>query len=483
MLQQQARELSPAPYLHKAASVALAAALVMAPVAQADRTKLKPGWNLYSPQQDVELGKGAATEAEKQLHLLNDARVDRYIDALGKRLVTKAPGDAYPYQFKVVNDMSINAFALPGGYIYVHRGVIESADNEAMLAGVIGHEVGHVALRHGTNQASKAMLAQGLLALGGAAAGGGVGGALAQAGGSLFASGVLLKYGRDAERQADLIGTQILYDLSYDPRAMAQFFEKLEAESKGKQPPEILSSHPNPGNRMRAVMAEIDRLGPFPRNAQTDSAEFRSIKAYVHGLPVPKTGAATTGSTGSTGSTGGSTGSTGNSGTAAPSGPPPAPSTKLQSFQNPIVQLQHPANWQASSDGNNANFIPPNAVYPNGAIAYGTLLSVFKPQNSNATHAQANDQLVADLQRSNANMKVYRRTESLRIGRDRVNALNTLLVNDSPAGGREIDLLVTVLRPEGLVYFIFVVPEKDAGTYEGTFQNMLNSVRFVSSSR
>ncbi len=468
MLIKQARSSS-GTVLHKISAVALTAAMVLAPAAQADRTKLKPGWNLYSPQQDVELGKGASAEAEKQLQLLNDARVDRYISALGKQLVSKAPGEAYPYQFKVVNDMTINAFALPGGFIYVHRGIIETADNEAQLAGVIGHEIGHVALRHGTNQASKATLAQGLLALGGAAAGSGVGGALAQMGGSLFASGVLLKYGRDAERQSDLIGTQILYDLNYDPRAMAQFFEKLEGESKGKRPPELLSSHPNPGNRMKGVLGEIDKIGPFPKNPKTDSAEFRSIKAYVRTLPVPKAGAKPTGSSG--GATGG----------APPSGPPPAPSTRGQSFQNSILQLQHPSNWTPTSNGNDASFVPQNGQYPSGAIAYGAILGLFTPQSSRATHDEANDQLIAALQKSDPKMRLYRRAEPLRVGRDRVNGLNTLLINESPAGGREIDLLVTVLRPEGLVYFVFVVPEKDAGAYDGSFRAILDSVRFSGS--
>ena len=148
--------------------------LALAPAVFAARTKLKPGFNLYSTKQDVELGLGAAQEAEKQLPLLNDSRVDRYVDGLGKRLAALAPHEKYPYQFKVVNDLSINAFA------------------------------------------------QGLVALGGAAAGSGVGGAVAQMGGTLFATGVLLKYGRDAERQSDIIGTQLLYDAGYDPRAMAQ---------------------------------------------------------------------------------------------------------------------------------------------------------------------------------------------------------------------------------------------------------------------
>src|SRR5258708_11736997 len=144
----------------RTALTAMAVALLVvpgAPAARGDRTKLKPGWNLFSPQQDVELGSKVSKDAERQLPLCNDPRLDDYLNRLGKRLAEKAPtnGIEYPFQFKCVNDRAINAFALPGGFIYINRGSIESADNEAQLAGVMAHEISHVALRHGTNQASK----------------------------------------------------------------------------------------------------------------------------------------------------------------------------------------------------------------------------------------------------------------------------------------------------------------------------------------
>ena len=145
--------------------------------------------------------------------MLNNRRVDDYLNRLGKKLAAVAPGEKYPYQFKCVNDASINAFALPGGFLYINRGTIEAADNEAELAGVIGHEIGHVALRHGTNQASKSYLAQAPLAILGAFMGNNsVAAILAQIGTSFAANSILLKYSRDDERQSDLMGAQILYD-------------------------------------------------------------------------------------------------------------------------------------------------------------------------------------------------------------------------------------------------------------------------------
>src|SRR5258705_298621 len=145
-----------------AASFLLGLSLLLIPSAYAQRTPLKPGWNHFSPQEDITLGKRAASDAEKQLQLCNAPRVDAYLTKLGTRLAQKLPtgGVQYPFEFHCVNDKAINAFALPGGYVFVNRGAIEASDNEAQLAGVMAHELSHVALRHGTNQATKAIVAK-----------------------------------------------------------------------------------------------------------------------------------------------------------------------------------------------------------------------------------------------------------------------------------------------------------------------------------
>jgi predicted Zn-dependent protease len=255
----------------------------------ADRTPLKPGWNLFSQEQDIEMGRQVSKEAEAQLQILNNRQATDYLNALGKRLAAKAPNSQkYPFQFKVVNDKAINAFALPGGFIYVNRGAFEAASNEAQLAGVIAHEIGHVALRHGTNQASKAYLTQAPLSiLGGALGGSSALGVLAQLGIGFGANSLFLKYSRDAESQADLMGTQILYDSGYTPQAMSQFFETIEAESKGGRSVEFLSDHPNPENRIGNVNKEIQKLGAGPPNARSDSPEFQDVKQMLAGMPAP----------------------------------------------------------------------------------------------------------------------------------------------------------------------------------------------------
>jgi len=251
--------------------------LLLAPCILAERTRLRPGFNLFSVKQDVEIGRRVSRDAERKLRILHDRDLVSYTSTLGRRLASKPPGAKYPYQFQVVDDRAVNAFALPGGFLYINRGIFENADNEAQLAGVMAHEIAHVALRHGTNQMSKAYAAQAPLAIvGGVIGSGSIGAILTQLGASFAANSVLLKFSRDAERQADVMGTQILYDSNYDPRAMVQFFEKLLTKA-GSRGLEFFSDHPNPGNRIESVNEEIRKLGGS-RNFRNDSVDFQRIK-------------------------------------------------------------------------------------------------------------------------------------------------------------------------------------------------------------
>jgi predicted Zn-dependent protease len=255
-------------------SLVLAGSILLAAVAVAadGRTVLKPGWNMFSPQQDIEVGQQVSPDAEKQLSMLKNSRVDDYVNTLGRRLAAKAPGEQYPYHFQVVNDRAINAFALPGGPVYLNRGVLEAADNESQLAGVLAHEISHVALRHGTNQATKASAAQLPLAiLGGLLGSDSTKAAVAQLGASFALNSVLLKYSRTAESEADILGTQILYDAGYDPRAMGQFFEKLEAEQKSNGPAECAAA-PSPTPASSTRTGGTSRRCPRPRRSHVRRA-------------------------------------------------------------------------------------------------------------------------------------------------------------------------------------------------------------------
>lgn len=450
-----------------AASFFLGLSLLLVPGASAQRTQLKPGWNHFSPQEDITLGKRAASDAQKQLPLCNAPRVDAYLTKLGMRLAQKLPtgGVQYPFEFHCVNDKAINAFALPGGYVFVNRGAIEAADTEAQLAGVMAHELSHVALRHGTNQATKAMVAETGLGIFGAVFGDSTGGALLTTLGNFTAGGVLLRYSRTAESQADVMGTQVLFDSGYDPRAMAQFFEKLEAETRGKNPPEFLTDHPSPEHRVGRVDEEVEKLGGPPVNAMRDSAEFESIKREVLALPVVKR--------------------------PAPGVPgvftaPAPPSRSFMEYQSSGYALKYPDNWKKypDSDGGGVSFAPERGILDDGsghsALAYGLIIGVAKAKgdanDENALNGATN-QVIQDLQKSNPGMKIVRQGEHVRL--NGLPGLSTFLSNASPAGGQETDWVVTVIRPEGLVYFVCVAPQSAYDNYDQTFSSILDSVRFA----
>src|SRR5262245_54796776 len=258
------------------------------------QTVIKLPKNKYTPQQDVALGKEAAAEVRQQYPIINDETVQRYLTSLGDRLVAVAPQElkqpVYEYSFTPVNLKEINAFALPGGPMFVHRGMFDAAASEGEVVGVMAHELSHVLLRHGTANATKASnpwLQIGQMAgqIGGAMMGGAVGSAIAQ--GSQFGLGaMLLRYGRDYEKQADLLGAQIMARAGYDPRDLGHMFETIAKESGGGGNPQWLSSHPDPGNRSAYISKEATALTIA---APADTSGFSSVKTTFAGLPPAKT--------------------------------------------------------------------------------------------------------------------------------------------------------------------------------------------------
>lgn len=449
-------------------TVAASLCLLIVPCSRAQRTQLKAGWNFYSPQDDINLGKQVAVDAKRQLPSCNAPKVDAYLTELGRKLIAKLPtgGVEYPWEFHCVNDKAINAFALPGGYVFVNRGAIEAADNESQLAGVMAHELSHVVLRHGTAEATKAQAAQAGVGILGALFGGNAGGTLLTELGRFSAGGMLLRYSRFAETQADVMGTQVLYDAGYDPRALAQFFEKIEAESKGKNPPEFFSDHPNPEYRAERVQEEIGKLGGLPPKMKKDSLEFEAIKREVMALPVIRKVPPADGGY-----------------ARLPMGPPPAPSANYAEYQAGAYAMKYPDNWKKYGEKNSVSFAPDGGVMEGsdgrGALAYGVIVDVAKTQGD-ADDAKVlekeTQKLIKTLQKDNPKMKITRQP-----GRVRLNGqpgLSTYLSNESPAGGEETDWLITVLRPEGLVSFVCVAPQKDYEKYDQTFSAILDSVRF-----
>lgn len=449
----------------------LGAALVLAitPCTLAQRTQIKPAWNFYSPKDDIQLGKLVEVDAARQLPSCNAPKVDAYLTELGRKLIAKLPtgGVEYPWEFHCVNDKEINAFALPGGFVFVNRGAIEVSENEAQLAGVMAHEMAHVVLRHGTAEASKAQAAQGFVGILGAILGGNAGGALLTELGRFSAGGVLLRYSRSAETQADVVGTQVLYDAGYDPRALAQFFEKIEAESKGKNPPEFFSDHPSPEHRVERVNEEIEKLGGLPPHPKRDSLEFEAMKREVLALPVVMRGQPAAGGP-----------------APRPMGPPPAPSASLVDYRASAYTMKYPDNWKKYGEKDSVSFAPDGGVMEGndgqGALAYGVIVDVTRAQGGVGDAKaleRATQELVRSLQKNNPKMRITRQPGRARVNGQR--ALSTYLSNESPAGGEETDWLITVMRKEELVSFVCVAPAKDYEKYDKTFGTILDNVRFA----
>jgi predicted Zn-dependent protease len=197
--------------------------------------------------------------------------------------VRRASGPAYPYSFDVANYREINAFALPGGPVWVHRGAIAAATNESQIAGVLAHEIAHVAQRHAAGQMSKGLIANGLLGLLGAVVGNDRGGQIAQVAGGLAAQGYMLKFSRDDEREADEVGAAIMKRAGWSPLGMVEFMQILRAKS-GSDPGAVqtfLSSHPAPGERVTRLQATVKKLGT---GGTRDSQAFRTVKSRLKKL-------------------------------------------------------------------------------------------------------------------------------------------------------------------------------------------------------
>ena len=237
--------------------------------------------NIFTDTQEIQLGKQFSREIEKELKIYSDPIVTAYIDQLGQHLAKYSQRRNIAYHFKVVDTDVVNAFAVPGGYLYVNIGLIRAAENESELAGVIGHEIGHVVGKHGVKQMTRqlGLAAVAQLALGEDES------KLKQMVTGLAANGVLMKYSRDAEREADIYAVQEMYDAGINPEGMATFFEKLLKLQKGKPSrlQQIFSTHPPTTERIAAVRSQIAKL-PRKSNLKKDSQRFHQIKKR---LPPP----------------------------------------------------------------------------------------------------------------------------------------------------------------------------------------------------
>ena len=242
-------------------------------------------FSLISVEQEVAVGREAQQEVRTKVPELRDAEIAGYVSNIGRRLAAHAPGPSYPYSFTVADDRTANAFALPGGPIWVHRGILELAENEAQVAAVLAHEVAHVGERHAAEQLTKATVANGLLGLLGAVVDGrGRGEAAARIGAGLGAQFLFLKFSRDHEREADRVGAEIMQAAGWDAGGMVEFFDVLQRQQR-RAPGSVeqfLSSHPSPGSR-----AQLLRAADAPGGRRTSPA-FSAMKRDLAALPPPR---------------------------------------------------------------------------------------------------------------------------------------------------------------------------------------------------
>lgn len=442
------------------------------------QTKIVAPENKYSVQEDVKAGREAAQQVEEQLPLLRDDGIDDYIERIGQRLVGGIPSDfrhpQFRYEFDVVNVSDINAFALPGGPMYINRGMIEAARTEGEVAGVLAHEISHVALRHGTAQAGKATPYQ-VGSIIGQIAGAIIGGVAGQAIslGSQFGFGTaFLRYGREYERQADLLGAQIMARAGYDPRDMASMFQTIQSKGGGRGGPEWMSSHPNPGNRQAAITKEAQQLrvtNPV-RNTQ-QFAQVKSRLARMRKAPtteqVMKQGGSNRGARRDTGYPSGQVGRV------------EPPSGRYETYDGgDLFRVAVPSNWRELRGNNSVTFAPEGGygeIRGQSVFTHGLQVGV---EQSNARNLRtATNQLVQGLAQSNPRLRQSGGYSNVRVGGRP--GLATVLTNVSDATRQQerIALYTTQLNDGSLFFVVGVAPAREFNSYRRIFNRSVQSLQ------
>ena len=437
------------------------------------QTRIVAPENRYPVSEDVKVGKEAAAQAAKELPLLNDSRLDQYVADVGSKLVAAIPPEfrhpEFTFTFRVVNQKDINAFALPGGPMFLNRGMMEAAKTEGEMAGVMAHEISHVALRHGTAQATKGQKFQIGSILGqiaGAVVGGTAGSVISQ-GTQLGLGTYFLKYSREYESQADILGAQILARAGYQPREMANMFKTIEAEGGG-QTPQWLSSHPNPKNRYEAITREAQSLRV---QGNGDTGQFASMQSRIKGM-----GRAYTAEEIAKGQAKGSDQPVRTASRTPVRVAPPSNDFRTSKPVN-FLQLSVPSNWGEVSGNDNSVTYAPEGGYDGEAFTHGVQLGV--GDRGTGDLKRDTDGLITSLTQSNRQLRFsgsYSR-ESI----DGRAALRTTLSNVSEATGQNesVSLTTTRLNDGRLLFLIGVAPQTEASMYQDAFRRVRQSVRLT----
>ena len=465
--------------------------MVALPISLIGQTRVVAPKNPYSLAKDVQLGRQAASEVERQMPLLNDSEVHSYVERVGRRITEGIPAQfqhpEFRYSFKVVDARDINAFALPGGFTYVNRGLIEAARNEGEMAGVIAHEISHVALRHGTAQAAKAQKYQTGAAVVGilGAILGGVGNVAGQVG-QMGIGAYFLKFSREYEKQADLLGAQIMANAGYDPHDLANMFRTLE-QKQGGGGPQWMSSHPNPGNRFEYINREADLLRVD--NPTRNTPSFTRIQAYLREMRPAR--------------------SMQEIGRERQRNPQRRdqrypdqddqryperddqrypeqgrrrqqveyPSSRFRNYSGNYFRISVPDNWRELPSNDGVTFAPEGAysqVQGQFVFTHGIQVGAVRAQ-SNSLRA-ATEELLRALAQGNPNLRRAGGYQREALGRR--DALAVSLTNISELTGRPelVSLYTTMLRSGDLFFLIAVTPQDESQDYQRTFMAVLGTL-------
>ena len=464
-----------------------------------------PGKTGMSKQQQQQLGQEVVGQVYQTMPVLADNSPEtQQVRRIGNKLVAGIPPEySWPFEFHVIPQKEINAFAIPGGQMFINLGTVAAATKESELAGVMAHEIAHVYMQHSAKQAGKAQKTSILAGIASAVVGsvaGGMLGQLGQMGIQMGAQGLTAKYSRGDETQADAVGAVILQKAGYNPQSMVDFFKTMAGES-GKVSQSLFSSHPNPGNRQEAIaklIANWPKTNFIEASPEFDKLRQRATQARMYTAQEIEAGAksgqwATFNQKNMAGSSSGGDDDgifpTGEQVSDSPTAYVPLesvlPSQKLKNANLGPMTINFPDNWQVSPPKQKGDFVtiaPQAGVAPNG-VGYGVLL--------NGIPAAPNQQSNIDAMTAALIKQIQQNNKLEQLGAPKATTVGgaegriTLLRSDSPfqnAQGEpqtERDVLVTVRRTDGsLIYMIFIAPEADFARLQPTYEAMLKSVQF-----
>src|SRR5262252_803900 len=404
----------------------LAVMLMAAPLgAQSSPQLPDPGKAPLNRQQQQQVGMQAVSEVYRQMPVLPDSHpITQYVQQLGRRLQAVIPADrTWPYQFHVIPQKEINAFALPGGPVFINLGTIQAAENEAQLAGVMAHEMSHVYMQHSAKQMAKSQWTGLLAGIAGAIMPQSGLGNLARMGIQFGAGTVMMKYSRGDEAQADAVGAIIMYKAGYNPKAMADFFTTLE-KKYGNGGPQFLSDHPNPGNRQAAIQKEI-RNWP-PKNYLTSSSAFAAARHEAEGIKAYSSQEIEQGakqgiwaqqnrqSGAMPANVAAGAGSNAGADIANVSLQQVRPSQTFRQARLEGLSISYPDNWATGGSANSFVIGPPAGVSQAG-IAYGVIVSAL-PNATSDSLDQATQQAIESVQKENPGMRASGKITRIDVG-------------------------------------------------------------------